>query len=444
MLVGRFLAAVALTLIFAPLASAAGFLDEAAQIPTYRGQHAFCFRESNSTNLRGHKVDEQVRLASVTKLLTSLWAINKVGPDHRFTTNIYYKASTKELYIDGNGDPYFGRKKAYGIMSELIKKNITSLNKVYLSKRMDYFRDVDCGDTYTECSAVASSEASTHGGIPIATQLFGLKSALNPARWNPGEKNQYILTVAQAKKRNLEMIPFERVSFQVGETVSVDRNPFAGSAPPDVVVFQMQSAPIHRYIKHMNTHSINWVADKIFQNLGGLTEWQKFVTTTFGYNSEVLQLFTGSGLNIGDEYPDRKDNYATCRSVVEIMSRLDKDLNTKTRLKLEDLMMVAGVDQGTFLSDVYSGELLSRAVVAKTGTLKNVVSLTGFVRTQQGVIFFGMFFQTMSLSQAKAARDRVVQKLVVDFGGPVRTNWQPDGPFLSFDSELAFKSERLR
>lgn len=422
-------------------AQAAGFVTEAAKIPTYRGQHAFCFREEDSDKVSGQNLDEQMRLASTTKLITSLWAIDTLGADFRFTTNMIYKPSTQELYIQGEGDPYFGRKKIYALMSELIKNKITSIRKIHFSKSLVYNRDIDCGDTYAECKNEATLEWMTRGGIPMWAQLNGIKSAMNPARWSAGERNDYINTVNLAKKRGLQMLAVNQVKFQVGEVVSVEVNPFADelrSHPANFVSFQSKSAPIFRYLKHMNVNSMNWVADVIFANLGGASAWAKYAQDNFNFNSDVMKIYVGSGLNVGDSYPARKDGYATCPAMLEIMSTLDKKLESTSPYRIEDLMMVSGVDNGT-LSGAYSAELLSKAVIAKTGTLYNAISLAGLVRTKQGVVFFGMFFHTQAQSAARAAGARVIEKLVKDFGGADRTNWKPDGPFLSFDKELALR-----
>ncbi|MGE3760262.1 MAG: D-alanyl-D-alanine carboxypeptidase, partial [Pseudobdellovibrionaceae bacterium] len=314
-----------------------------------------------------------------------------------------------------------------------IRKNITTVKKLYFASNLDFNRDVDCGTSYTECEQAAIAEWTTHGGIPRDTQIKGLQSALNPAKWVDAEKNHYLKLIPKAQKAGFQMLPMAKVKFKVEEVVHAASNPFKDA--PGVIVYQMKSAPIYKYLKHMNVNSMNWTADKIFEGLGGAEEWKTFATKVLKLDPSTFEINNGSGLNIGADYPNRKDNFSTCNNMIAGLAIMDKALVQQGgKYTLEDIMMVSGIDEGT-LSGVYAGEYLSRSVVAKTGTLKNAATLAGFVRTQKGIVFFGLFFQTLSISQARNARDILVQRLIKEYGGPAKTNWKSAGPFLSFDAQ---------
>ncbi len=71
---------------------------------------SYCYTNERG-ELEGKNVELRIRLASVSKLITSLWAVDQLGPDYRFETKLFIKNG--HLHIKGSYDPFFGNEKAY-------------------------------------------------------------------------------------------------------------------------------------------------------------------------------------------------------------------------------------------------------------------------------------------------------------------------------------------
>ena len=60
--------------------------------------------------------------ASIIKLLTSLAALETLGPDHRFPTWAAYDDNTRDLYIKGFGDPLFISEAIEKLVLDIVKE----------------------------------------------------------------------------------------------------------------------------------------------------------------------------------------------------------------------------------------------------------------------------------------------------------------------------------
>ena len=77
--------------------------------------------------LQSAKAEEPVNPASVVKLATTLWALDRLGADHRYTTTIGYLGEwdrstgvlVGDLVIGGGDDPDFQWENAYLVAREL-------------------------------------------------------------------------------------------------------------------------------------------------------------------------------------------------------------------------------------------------------------------------------------------------------------------------------------
>jgi serine-type D-Ala-D-Ala carboxypeptidase/endopeptidase (penicillin-binding protein 4) len=70
--------------------------------------------------------------ASTIKLITSLAAIEILGPDFHFHTYIYFNQKSKTLYIKGSGDPYLVSEKVHEIIKDIAAKGILVIHDIVL------------------------------------------------------------------------------------------------------------------------------------------------------------------------------------------------------------------------------------------------------------------------------------------------------------------------
>ena len=85
------------------------------------------------TVIRSHNPSRPFIPASTTKVLSAVFALNVLGPDHRFETQLKYKGSISngvlegDLYLKGTGDPLLTASDLMGMADGLKEKGITSV-----------------------------------------------------------------------------------------------------------------------------------------------------------------------------------------------------------------------------------------------------------------------------------------------------------------------------
>jgi len=70
--------------------------------------------------------------ASTIKLITSLAALEILGPDYHFSTRIFFDKTSKTLYIKGSGDPYLISENVHKITKEIASKGIVEIADIVL------------------------------------------------------------------------------------------------------------------------------------------------------------------------------------------------------------------------------------------------------------------------------------------------------------------------
>jgi D-alanyl-D-alanine carboxypeptidase/D-alanyl-D-alanine-endopeptidase (penicillin-binding protein 4) len=142
----------------------------------------------------------------------------------------------------------------------------------------------------------------------------------------------------------------------------------------------LRSMPLVKILKRQNNFSNNWMAHVIGGFVGGVGAVRSSVLDRFGIPPNELFLDSTSGLGSNGMRPTD-----VVRLLRELRERLDKDA-----MRPEMLMPVAGVDPGT-LEDRYLNGGFRGAVVAKTGTLRGVSALAGYMYTRRkGVVLFAI------------------------------------------------------
>ncbi|MEY4616166.1 MAG: hypothetical protein RJB66_1126 [Pseudomonadota bacterium] len=395
------------------------------KVRQYSGEHSACYLDpgANQEDIKGVNIDHQVRLASVTKLLTSYWVVSRLGPKYQFKTQFIWDPTTAELMIKGSKDPFFGRRRLLLLISDLNKIGIRQINKVYFDKGFRYFQGVENPSNY-------HTEITQHGGVSrevIAKQLMHL---MNTRNWNNEDRTQFASFQKTAEVLGVKVLPFKEQDLKVLEVNFVDNDPLEGRA--GVEVFESHSPAVMNYLKILNIHSMNYPADELFYLFGGRQSFSNFLVQKLNLNETDARLFTGSGLPFRQS-GDRSDTTTSCEIMIKALLGMKQEL-AKYKLDLPDIMMIGGIDHGT-LNGVYKQAPLKGAVVAKTGTLANALTLSGFVSTNQGRVYFGVFFQTKNIAQARTVRNQVVMRLAKSHGGAKPLSGRSSFQFFSFGKQ---------
>lgn len=389
--------------------------------------HSFCYSSENS-EVRGANVHMKVRTASVSKLITTLWAVEKLGPAHQFETKLYLRKNgdSFDIHIQGSRDVVFSKRKLFHLVNQLHHAGVEKIRTISFDDKTVAFAKAE---DYVG-SVVRVTPEVTAKNIYDYLHTKGWKILL------PVYK-KYV-TSTPLEIRDLFQIEQDPEVFRISiqEVKPVKVAPFDIDAP-DVTQLSLVSPYIEEYLKFLNIVSNNFMADQIFENLGSEQGFDEYIKeflslnfpdydtqmTGFSSNEPPIKMFTGSGLNT-IRNGDRVDNYATCAIVIKLIERLKTKLQ-ELDSKIEKAVAVPGSDGGTFRSRLNSPRL-KNTMVAKTGTLFHTSALAGMLSTKEGTKFFGIFHQLRGAKgNAMIVQNKMVRALIDDFGGEAPFDYTP-------------------
>jgi D-alanyl-D-alanine carboxypeptidase/D-alanyl-D-alanine-endopeptidase (penicillin-binding protein 4) len=81
--------------------------------------------------LLAHDEQRPMNPASVSKLATAWWALERLGPDHRFRTDLHLDREGR-LYVRGGADPFLTYRDLLGAAARLKARGVSSLREVVL------------------------------------------------------------------------------------------------------------------------------------------------------------------------------------------------------------------------------------------------------------------------------------------------------------------------
>jgi serine-type D-Ala-D-Ala carboxypeptidase/endopeptidase (penicillin-binding protein 4) len=318
--------------------------------------------------IAAHNADHPFNPASVMKLATSLVALEKFTPAHRYRTNFLADgaldaASRKligDLVVEGQCDPMFSRTDAEEVATTLSRLGISRVTgSLRIAGSFYFFARGYKRNLSHETSAVKLREALQRAGIRIE-----------------------------------------------GSTVT-------GEARGTLLVAHY-SDTLTNLLLYQNAHSSNAIAEVIGESLGGAAAIQDFLIQQLELKEGDLYVGHPSGLEF---------NRITPRASLKILRALIATLD-KYSLKPEDLMPVAGVDSGTLMGRFTKDEVKG-AVIAKTGTLfstdRGVSTLVGLAFTKsRGTLLFAVFNSDGRVRAYRHLQDDFMGQVIQDLGGAAR------------------------
>jgi D-alanyl-D-alanine carboxypeptidase/D-alanyl-D-alanine-endopeptidase (penicillin-binding protein 4) len=183
----------------------------------------------------------------------------------------------------------------------------------------------------------------------------------------------------------------------VGQGVQLVRPP--RPEPRGTLLFEHQSPPLPRIIGPILQTSQNWFAEQLVRTLGreigkegswraGLDVEQQFLVQVVGLDSGAFRLRDASGLSGA--------NLIAPAALSTLLVHVQRD--ARQRLVL-DALPVSAAETGSLRSRFQD---LPGRIRAKTGSIRNVDSLTGFVRTRSGrELAFSIIANGTGLSSAR-------------------------------------------
>ncbi|MBP1611672.1 MAG: putative D-alanyl-D-alanine carboxypeptidase/D-alanyl-D-alanine-endopeptidase [Acidobacteria bacterium] len=346
--------------------------------------------------------DQPVNPASVTKVATTLWALETLGPDHRFETRFLARGTVDrstgtlhgDLLVEGGGDPDFHVENAMLVLAELDRLGIRRVT----------------GDLVVDGSFWMGWEDGSEGRQPdpqARGTLMGqrLKTALQPRAWNKGTRATWQKTAplvgAGTRLPALTIAGPARTSDPLPESTTL------------LVVHR--SRPLVQTLRVFNTYSNNDI-ERIGDHMGGGADLAAWLTERWQLEPGTLRFETTSGLGV---------NRISPRLIVHLLRDLSFTAE-RLGLPLDELLPTSGCDPGTvaaFFPRLGTGPYVA-SVTGKTGTLittDNGVSVfAGIARTAEGEQLFAVAVPNARgrLRAARRVEEDFVLRLVDRLGGP--------------------------
>ncbi len=315
--------------------------------------------------------------ASTLKLLTTSAALSALGPDHRFQTRVV-ATKKRQLVLVGGGDPYLSSKAPRGASAggaSLSALALTTATRLKAGKVKEVTLGYDASlfagpawnprwpdfyaDQVTRTSALWADEGRLAG------------SGVGPRAPDPAKAAAK--TFATALRKHGVAV----------RSVRATRAP--RSAQP---VAQVSSLPLGQIVERLLMASDNDASEVLLRQLavaaerpGSTVEGLKQLRAQLrkiGAWEDGTRLYDGSGL--------ARENRVSARTMATVLRIAAEEDRPRLRAVITGLP-VAGVEGSLRVRFFADAALAGRGVVrGKTGTLRDVHTLAGIIRTKDGSV----------------------------------------------------------
>ena len=331
--------------------------------------------QAGNSAIAQHRGQVPLPAASLTKLATSLAALNTWPLDHRFETWVGMDGSLNngvlqgDLVLRGGGDPLFVWEEGIVLANHLQTLGIQRVT----------------GDL------VIAGDFTMNFGDDVQESETALRDVMHTDTWTGAVWAAY---------RRLEPNTAQPSLTLEG---TVRRIP-ATALPADTAwLVRHQSLPLVALLKAMNIYSNNTMAEQIATLLGGSGAVRESASTMAGLAPGELNLVNGSGLGMA--------NTMSPRAAVAMTVALQREL-AKQGYSIADVLPVSGEDVGT-LTDRH----LPATAAVKTGSLAEVSALAGMIPTaDRGPVWFAIINRGWDIPDLRRQQDRLLQTIQAHWG----------------------------
>lgn len=401
-------------------------------------KHGFCYIYQGQ--VYGKNAHLKGRLASTSKPITSLMALETLGPNFQYEIRVYSNGDS--IHLEGSNDGMFSEEKIFYLIAALNANGITKLNTISFDDNTPIF-----AIALRPYMSMSEAWYSKEYNIEQLQEYFNLSRNKKIQT----RLKEFLQKTGEDRLKELGL-PLKASAYQM----KVNKVIFAESNPLKEIksTYLIKSPELLTYLKFQNSVSHNWLSDITYKSYGAqkYSSWflQNLVEEKLGNdyyqkrigfseNEANIKLYTGSGLDSKID-GKRVDNYATCAIVLSSYIALENTLH-QTGNSIEHILPIAGVDIGTLSKRLNSQRNLG-SIFAKTGTLMNTKSLAGKISTQQGPVFFGHFHHVFKANgrdqyNAKIVQDLMTEFMIEEFGGAKKIkNYMKPRPFIPLEGTV--------
>lgn len=348
--------------------------------------------------------------ASTMKLLTTVSALETLGPDHRFTTKVVSGAGSS-LILVGGGDPLLATNRSSDPTDFPVRASLQDLAaSTAKALKAQGIRSVTLGydaSLFTGLAANANWEPNyiTEGIAARTSALWVNEGRLSPGMAKRADSPSQAAATAFAAQ-------LRATGIKVAPTLTAAVAPAAAKA-----VAQVQSPTVGQIVEYVNLHSDNDGAEVLLRQVGlatknggsyaGGVKGVRATLTKLGLDVTKARILDGSGLSRGNHVP------------LDLLAGAIRTAASSEHPELRHLLTglpVAGFTGS--LEERFTGAGTAGGtglVRAKTGTLTGVHSLAGLVRDRTGTLLvFAVATDSVPVPKtldARAALDRAAATL---------------------------------
>jgi D-alanyl-D-alanine carboxypeptidase/D-alanyl-D-alanine-endopeptidase (penicillin-binding protein 4) len=410
------LALCAALLAFAPAHAAASTNADVKRAMTALsgGAGAYAWNITDARAVAGRNPGAGRILASNTKLFTTAAVLARYGTGGRFSTNVYADGSlaagtlTGDIYLRGGGDPLFGN-------AAFVTTNFGS--GATIEKLAQELEDAGVkkitGQIYGDETVFDSRRGTAYSGFSRNGDIGGMLGGLIANKGFVRGRWQANPPVFAAQRLRSAL---RNAGITVGSKTGAKSTPTGAKRLASV-----RSLPMSALVRQMDKPSNNYLAEMLAKSLalpagaadddddGGLVPLGGTSATTASGNNASRQFAAtlGSRVNLADGSGLSRSDNAAPREVVDLLRGVQKSAAFGD---FKAALPIAGVD-GTLAARM-KRTAAARKCSAKTGTLSNVSSLSGYCTTAGGdLVAFSLLQNRVAPGVARGQQDRVAAQI---------------------------------
>jgi len=362
--------------------------------------------QANWRVLAQHQGDRPLSAASLTKVATSLAALETWDPNHQFITEIWADGPIAQgtlqgnLIVRGGGDPMFVWEEAIALGNALQQLGINRVT----------------GDLVIEGRFEMNFLPDPEDPNPPGPALGGtlLRQGINGAAWSPLLTRVHGTMPPGTAKPQVVIAGTVRPALDALPSASPNQLPNATATPGTTtpvagrrLLIRHRSLPLLSLLKQMNLYSNNFMAETLARQMGGGVKVAQQLRSLTGLSETELRSLNGSGLGQGNAFSPR--------AITAIGIALERRLQVLGIPEgVAALLPMAGRDRGTI-----ARRKMPTGSAVKTGSLFNVSALSGFLPTRdRGLVWFSIQNRSTKVNSLRAEQDKLLTDLQTQWGGP--------------------------
>ncbi|MDH4467079.1 MAG: D-alanyl-D-alanine carboxypeptidase [Bacteriovoracaceae bacterium] len=451
-------------------------------------EQSACYVNQNA-EVVGVNINQKRDLASVSKLLTTFFALANWGEQYQFKTTLYIFGN--KGYLQGDLDPIFGTRRVYDLISQLNKLGITKLSQLFYDKKVIIKDSIMSPSSATQVYGLDPEELIKSSG----KQLMAL---MNTAKWSESKKSEFQKWSAAYPRIS------KKINFRLEESNLTSTTSQRAAAQKIKLNYQYKieifSESLSEIVKLVNVFSHNPISDLLYYRAQNNSSFKKFYEKYIPGFADTFEFYSGSGLPVYDQkelkaffrsqenlrsleltssdqregdtlavdekrlsdFEDLEFSVAHNELLVESDQQQFENLKKSRKtnrsncvgvLKILELWskFSAGERPSEILGFQYPSEIikgqraknwiavsgregtikgryldLKNQFLAKTGTLRDTSNLSGSLMTEKGQVHFSIMNHFVAQQEGKVDQSRKIQRSIVD------------DLFLSFDGAAAF------